>query len=166
MAKTTARRVNSRSDEYVTKLSFDGSAVRKTAVLPRRRYTAKETVVSEKTRRNRAHALSMSPVYVLFLAFISVMTVLMCVYYLQMKETVVSQTSQNAKLQSQLVSLQNENDALLENITNNIDWNHVRDVAINQMGMKYAAQDQVVWYNTEGNGYVRQYQEVPAADQG
>jgi len=148
------------------KLSFDGSAVRKTAVLPRRHYVAKEIAVSEKARRNRAQALSMKPLYVLFLAFVSVMTVLMCVYYLQMKETVTSQVSENSKLKSELVTLQNENDALYENITNNIDWNHVRDVAINQLGMKYATEDQVVWYNTEGNGYVRQYQEVPTADQG
>ena len=143
------------------RLSFDGSAVRKAAVLPRRRPVSKEITVSEKARKNRAQALSMSPLYVLFLAFVSVMAVLMCVYYLQMKEMVTSQVSQNAVLQSKLLTLQNENDALYENITNHIDWNHVKDVAINELGMKYATADQIVWYNTEGNGYVRQYQDVP-----
>ena len=38
----------------------------------------------------------------------------------------------------------------------------VRDMAINQLGMKYATEDQIIWYsNNTTNSYVRQYQEVP-----
>lgn len=165
MTGTTSRRVNSRTDRYMNTLSFDGSAVRKAEVAANRSArTVTLPRVSARTRRNRAQALSMSKGYVVFLAFMAVIVVLMCVQYLQLKETVTTQLSSNEKLASQLTTLKSENDALYENITDSIDWDHVRDVAINKLGMKYATEDQVVWYNTESDGYVRQYEEVPTAD--
>ena len=35
-----------------------------------------------------------------------------------------------------------------------------RTYAINEFGMKYATEDQVIWYNGEDNGYVEQYRDV------
>ena len=165
MAKAAARRVNLRSDRYTKELLFDGSAVRSAQVLttPDTR-TQKGPRISERTRQNRRQALSMNRGYVFFLAFMSVIVVLMCIHYLQLKETVTTQTAANEKLASQLTNLKSENDALFESITNSTDWDHIRDVAVNELGMKYASEDQVVWYNTGSDGYVRQYEEVPAAD--
>ena len=85
----------------------------------------------------------------------------MCVRYLRLKETITAQISENEKLESMLVSLRSENDALLECISNEVDWNYIRDVAVNKLGMKYATEDQIVWYNTDDCCYVRQYLEVP-----
>lgn len=118
--------------------------------------------VSLAVRRNRKKALRMSRGYVIFLAFISIMTVLMCVQYLKLKETITSQMNRNEKLESELVSLRSENDALLENINSSVDWNAIKDTAINKLGMKYAEEDQIVWYNTDGRSYIRQYQDVPS----
>lgn len=118
--------------------------------------------VSLAVRRNRKKALRMSRGYVIFLAFISIMTVLMCVQYLKLKETITSQMNRNEKLESELVSLRSENDALLENINSSVDWNAIKDTAINKLGMKYAEEGQIVWYNTDGRSYIRQYQDVPS----
>ena len=122
---------------------------------------APERVVREQVRpvstavaRNRQKALTVNLGYVLFLAFISIATVFMCVYYIKLKATITAQHSENEKLEA--------NDALLENVNNMLDWNHIKDVAINEMGMKYATQDQIVWYNTDESGYIRQYAEVPS----
>ncbi len=117
--------------------------------------------VSLKTARNRRKALAVSRGFVLFLAIMSCLTVLMCVQYLRLKETITAQTRVNNSLMSELNTLKSENDALLENVTNSIEWDHVKDVAINEMHMKYATEDEVVWYNTESSGYVRQYLDVP-----
>ncbi len=99
----------------------------------------------------------------IFLAMISLATVLMCVYYLRLKATITSQISMNEKLESQLVTLRSENDALYENVNNGVDWNYIRDRAIDELGMKYATEDQIVWYNTDDSSYIRQYVDVPNA---
>ncbi|MBP3913200.1 MAG: hypothetical protein J6D14_02190 [Lachnospiraceae bacterium] len=98
----------------------------------------------------------------MFLALISLLTVFMCVYYLRLKATILTQISDNEKLEAQLVSMRSENDALLENVNNSVDWEAVRDVAINKLGMKYATEDQIVWYNTDDSSYIKQYEDVPS----
>ena len=130
---------------------------------------APERVVREQIRpvstavaRNRQKALTVNLGYVLFLAFISIATVFMCVYYIKLKATITAQHSENEKLEATLQRMRSENDALLENVNNMLDWNYIKDVAINEMGMKYATQDQIVWYNTDESGYIRQYAEVPS----
>lgn len=117
--------------------------------------------VSLKTARNRRKALALNRGFVLFLAIMSFLTVLMCVQYLRLKETITAQTRVNNSLMSELNTLRSENDALLENVTNSVEWDRVKDVAINEMHMKYATEEEVVWYNTESSGYVRQYLAVP-----
>ncbi len=160
-----ARRVKSNHGRTAGEYTFDGSAVRKAQAVPRtgKRSTAERTV-SRTAIRNRRKALVMSRGYVFFLAVMCFATVLMCVHFLQLKEMITSQNTENAKLLSELTSLKSENDAMLENVTNNIDWDHIKDVAINELGMKYATQDDVVWYNTSGGTYVRQYQDVPSGE--
>ena len=37
----------------------------------------------------------------------------------------------------------------------------VRSIAINELGMKYAKEGQVVTYSSEGNDFVRQYSDIP-----
>ena len=118
---------------------------------------------SAAVERNREKALSVNYGYVIFLAFISIATVFMCVRYLKLKATITAQTSSIEKLESTLQQVRSENDALLENVNNCLDWNHIKDVAINEMDMKYATEDQIVWYNTEESSYIRQYSEVPSA---
>ena len=118
--------------------------------------------MSDSVAKNREKALTVNFAYVVFLAVISVATVFMCVHYLQLKSTITAQISVNEKLESELISLRSENDALLENVNNTLDWNHIKDVAINKLGMKYATEEQIVWYNTDDSSYIRQYTEVPS----
>ena len=117
---------------------------------------------SARVLKNREKAQVVSAGYVCFLLAAAVATVWMCVRYLQLKETITAQVSANEKLESELVKLRSENDALYENVHNEIDWNTVRDRAINEFGMEYAQEDQIVWYNVDDSCYVRQYGEVPA----
>ena len=98
--------------------------------------------------------------YMLFLAIMCIVTVLMCIRYLRLKETITTQVKQNNELRTKLTNTRAENDALLESIQNSVDMNHIREVAINEFGMKYATEDQVIWYNGEDNGYVEQYRDV------
>lgn len=143
-------RVNIRSEEMPAREYAGRRAVRTQA--------AKEKRIAH----NRARALSMSAGYVLFLAFIVAVTVLMCVQYLKLKETITDQVSTNERLASKLVTIESENEAMRENLENSIDWEYIRDTAIHKLGMKYAAEDQIVWYNTEDSRYMQQYANVPS----
>ena len=158
------RRVDSRSDYYNTKAIYvDGNTVRKTAAEPVRPYErpAKRRV-SKQTAKNRTKALQMGKGYVLFLSIVSVATLFLCVHFIQLRSTVTSQIKEMAALETQLNRMVAENDALYDKTVNDIDLEYVRDVAINQMGMTYATEDQIIWYSANGtNSYVRQYQDVP-----
>ena len=113
-----------------------------------------------KKARERRYLAVMSRGYVVFLAIMCIVTVLMCIRYLRLKETITRQVKQNNELRTKLTNTRAENDALLESIQNSVDMNHIREVAINEFGMKYATEDQVIWYNSEDNGYVEQYRDV------
>jgi hypothetical protein len=174
---TARRRVNSRSDETHMQYAVDGSVARNPRAVASRRYAdavagrAARTVPQGRTktrsktapkRRIRTAAGTMTAGYVLFLAITVICTVFVCVQYLRLKETVTNQINTNESLASRLVTLKSENDALLESVNNSIDWAYIRDTAINELGMKYADQDQIVWYNSDDSRYVRQYEDVPA----
>lgn len=157
---TAPGRVNLRSEERMVRYPVLGTAAGIPAEAERK--TPGQSKTSAEVLANREKALGMSAGYVCFLLLAAVATVWMCVRYLQLKETITAQVGANEKLESQLVALRSENDALLENVHNEIDWNAVRDRAINEFGMKYAQEDQIVWYNVDDSCYVRQYGEVPS----
>ena len=100
--------------------------------------------------------------YVTFLTAAAVISVLMCVNFLQLQ-------AKGTKLQKEVTSLETQlNSAILENnsdynrIMTNVDMEHVKDVAMNELGMVYAKKSQIVTYEMEDNDYVRQYSEIPA----
>lgn len=146
---------NSRTYVYV-----DGTAVRK--LEPQRRPEKRQKPsVSSTTRKNRERALSMNLGYVLFLTAAAVISVFMCVNFLQLQ-------AQETRLQKDVTSLETQlNAAILENnsdynrIMASVDMEHVKDVAMNELGMVYAKKSQIVTYEAEQNDYVRQYSEVP-----
>ena len=156
---------------YKYQMPVSGSEALQPVIVPRREkrehVRRREEVkapkkVSAQVRANRNRAQAMNRGFVIFLLLTSILSVAMCIHYLKLRSTLTSQIEANSKLESQLTTLKSENDALYENVTNNVDLNYIRDYAINNLGMKYATEDQVIWYNTEGSEYVRQYQDVPS----
>ena len=53
------------------------------------------------------------------------------------------------------------NDAAYEKVMSSIDLEHVRDVAITQLGMVYAEEGQIISYSSQERDYIRQYSDVP-----
>ncbi len=149
---------NGRTYVYV-----DGTAVRKLQTAPAARTQRQQKPsVSPAAKRNRERALSMNLGYVTFLTAAAVISVLMCVNFLQLQ-------AKGTKLQKEVTSLETQlNSAILENnsdynrIMTNVDMEHVKDVAMNELGMVYAKKSQIVTYEMEDNDYVRQYSEIPA----
>lgn len=157
-----ARRVNSRSDYYMREMYVDGNTVRKPAEPVRPRREREEHPVSRQAAKNRTKALQMSKGYVMFLSLVSVATLFVCVHFIQLRSTVTTQLNKMAALETELNQLTAENDAFYDSTVSSIDLEHVRDVAINELGMSYAGEDQIIWYSSNTtNSFVRQYQDVP-----
>ena len=145
-----------------TYVYVDGTAVRKLQSVPQKKTRQQQKhSTSLATRKNRERALQMNLGYVAFLTAAAVITVFMCVNFLQLR-------AQGTKLQKEVTALEAQLDAdILENnseynrIMTSVDMEHVKDVAMNQLGMVYAKKSQIVTYEIDDNDYVRQYSDVP-----
>lgn len=112
-------------------------------------------------RRNRENAMAMSRGYVVFLTICVMAIAASAVSLVQMQSSVTQRMKDVAAIESQITSLRTENDAKYKEISTSIDLNYVKDVAMNQLGMKYAVPEQVVYYSVENVNYMDQYSDIP-----
>lgn len=139
---------------------IDGSTVRKIDV----RREIKEAPLkrtSAAVRRNREKAVHMNIGYVLFLAagLCAASVILISYIRLRAENTAILETI--AKKESTLNSMRMENDEEYSRIISSVDLEYIKDVAINQLGMRYAEEGQIVEVEAQGDDYVRQHQEMP-----
>lgn len=90
-----------------------------------------------------------------------VVTFYMCISYLEAQEMVTAMSKKAASLESEIMTLKNENDAAYNRIDSSVDLQYVYDVAVNELGMVHAKDSQVVAYNSRKSNSVRQYGEIP-----
>ena len=60
-----------------------------------------------------------------------------------------------------IIELKADNDAYYSEVLSSVDLETIRKKALDEFGMKHATEDQIKYYTPDGDGYVRQYQEVP-----
>jgi cell division protein FtsL len=99
--------------------------------------------------------------YVTFLTVAAVISVFMCVNFLQLQAKGTKLQKEVTALETQLSAAILENDSDYNRIMTSVDMEHVKDVAMNELGMSYAKKSQIVTYEMEDNDYVRQYSEIP-----
>ena len=92
-------------------------------------------------RRNQERALSMNRAFVAFLTACVAASALVSVSLIQIRSNVTQQMNEVAALESRI--------------------NDMKDAAINRLGMKYASQDQIVYYSIDKNNYMDQYNDIP-----
>ena len=103
----------------------------------------------------------MSPGYILFLSAAMVLTVAVCAVLLKMQADSRNHMDQIAALENQILELKTKNDAARNKIERSINLKQVRDIAINQMGMRYPTQDQIIYFEVDEDDYMNQYQDIP-----
>ncbi len=118
--------------------------------------------VSRKTRRNREKALQINLGYVAFLTAAAVATLFVCVRFLKLQAESTAYLKTVTSLESQLATLKMDNDADYERTISSVDLDEIKDIAINELGMVYADEGQVITYDSQSGDYVRQYEEVPS----
>jgi len=92
-------------------------------------------------------------------AFVIVCCVLMS--YVKIQSDITNHINNISELESRLNELRLANDETYTKIMSSVDLEEIKRIAVNELGMKYAKEGQVVQYTGEGNDYVRQYGEVP-----
>ena len=112
-------------------------------------------------RRTRIKAVPMNKGYIAVAAaaFVIVCSVLM--FYVNLQSNITNHIATISKLESQLYEMKLANDETYTKIMSSIDLEEIKRIAVNELGMKYAKEGQVVEYTGEGNDYVRQYGALP-----
>jgi len=134
--------------------------------MPGRRYAPYEydtdrRVNSERTAYRKKRNGALSAGYVLVLTAVCVVTLLLCVHYLQLRSQLIHQNETIAAMESTLNQLRADNDAYAEIAQASLDMEAVKDRALNELGLHYASESQVRYYNADDESYVRQYENVP-----
>ncbi len=97
----------------------------------------------------------------LFIIAAITVTFLMCISYLEAQESITAMSRKIASLESEILTLKNENDAAYNRIDSSVDLQYVYDVAVNELGMVHAKDSQVIRYSSRKSNSVRQYGEIP-----
>lgn len=160
MAGNEKRRVNSKADREM-RYVIDGNAVRKAQAIPKE---SEQKRVRKPPAAGRRPRTSMNRLYVLFLAVMSVAAVLMGVKYVKLRSQIIAQTKTIASLESSYSKLKANNDAYYNTVMASLDLESIKEKAMNELDMDYPRADQIYQFDTAGNSYIRQYQDVPQAD--
>ena len=161
------RRVNTESQRRAaSNMYVYGNTVRQAQEMPERRHheieqPKREKKVSSQVKKNRNRALRMNPAYLAFLTLATVVTLVACVWYLQLRAEVSSRSAHITELQQELVEIKEENTTRYNSIVDSVNLEEVRERAIDDLGMVYAKPNQTVTYQNPENDYVKQYEEIP-----
>lgn len=112
-------------------------------------------------RRNRERALYMSRSYVAFLTVCVGIVAFAAVSLIQIQSQVTQRMKNIAALESQITNLKADNDARYKEIITSVDLEYIKDVAMNRLGMKYASEDQIIYFSVENNNFMDQYDDIP-----
>lgn len=110
---------------------------------------------------NRRHRRAITIRSALFLAAAVAVLCLMVGYYLSLQSQITNYIKDIAKQESRLNELRLDNDENYSRITSNVDLEEVRRIAIQELGMRYALEGQIIAFDGEDSDYLRQTGEIP-----
>lgn len=152
-----------RTTTYST--AVQGNVVRKLDAAAPERRERKEMPAAEPRRSHRQGSETLSISYCVFLAVACVLTLMMGAFYLQQQALATSSQKQIASLESQLAELRKTNADELNRIETSVNLEEIRDIALNELGMVYATEENVVLYENTRQNYVSQYNDIPQEEE-
>ena len=85
-------------------------------------------------------------------------------FYVSVQSSLEGSVSEIAALEKQLAAMRQENDEEYSRANSRVDLEEVKRMAIQELGMKYADEGQIVVYSDDGAAdYVRQFEAIPEA---
>lgn len=156
------RTVKSKNNMKKQNVYVYGNTARRLEALPEMEPKRTEQRVPKNAiRKNREKARHMNPAYVMFLSVACVVTFVVCFRYIQLRSEITGRIENISTLETQLSDLKMENDAEYSRVTNSVDLEEIKRIAMEELGMVYADEDQVVMYEDKEAEYFRQYEDVP-----
>ena len=114
---------------------------------------------SVEVQKNREKAHHMNAGYVLFLGAALVASAYILVNYLQLQAELTGLTKSVASKTSTLINMREDNEEEYNRIVRSIDLEEIKRVAMGELGMVYANEEQIVVYESEPYDYMRQVTE-------
>ncbi len=99
----------------------------------------------------------MNPGFMLFMTLAMVLTGIVCVQYIRVQSSLTTYVNQISAMEIELQGLRAENDDYESRIKGAIGLEDIKKRAMDELGMTYASDDQIVVYSSDGTDYVRQY---------
>lgn len=149
------RRADNRSGYYV-----QGNTVRKIDVTREIRQEPHRKI-SNRTRKNRDKARHMSAGYVLFLCLALAVTGFILVNYIGLQSDITNSVEHISRLEKELNDLRLANDEEYSRITSSVDLEEIKRIAIQELGMQYAEEGQIISFASESSDYVKQMEDIP-----
>ncbi len=112
-------------------------------------------------RKNRERAHHMNLGYVLFLSLALVAMGAILTVYIGLQSDITSSIKNISRLESRLNTMKLDNDEEYSRITSSVDLEEVKRIAIQELGMKYAEEGQIVTFSGKGSDYMRQVADIP-----
>ena len=113
--------------------------------------------LSSRSRRNIDRDTGMNPAFMLFMTLAMVLTGIVCVQYIRLQSSLTTYVNTISTMERELQSLRAENDDYESRIKGAIGLENIKKRAMDELGMTYASDDQIVIYNSDGTDYVRQF---------
>ena len=142
------------------RIYVDGNTVRKLQPLPQRVPDRAPKKLSNTTRKNRERAAYMNLGYVMFLAVAIIAMGFVCIKYLQLQADITGRQKNISRMESTLNDIRHANDEEYARIMGAVDLEEIKRVAMDELGMKYPVESQIITFSGEGSDYVGQYQDI------
>lgn len=159
MANAVGTKNKDQRAEYARSIYVDGNTARWLEPEQQKQKSRKQP--NEAVARNRQRNPQMDRNYVLFLALVCAAAMFACVHYLRLKSELIAQSNHIASMEKELSQKIADNDAYYNETISSVDLEKIRKIAVERLGMKYAKEEQIIYYTPDSGNYVRQYQDVP-----
>lgn len=112
-------------------------------------------------RKNREKAHHMNLGYVLFLSAAMIAAGIILTGYISLQSDITASIKRISSLESRLNTMKLDNDEEYSRITSSVDLEEVKRIAIQELGMKYAEEGQIITFSGKSSDYMRQVADIP-----
>ena len=138
---------------------IQGNTVRKLELAAELEIAAPKKL-SHSTRKNRDKALYMNLGYLLFLAAALASAAFVLIGYIRLQSEITLTVKHIANLESEVNNLRLSNEEEYNRAISSVDLEKIRQVAIGELGMRYAKEGQIINVSGEGSDYMRQLSQI------
>lgn len=111
--------------------------------------------------RNAAKVRQMNVAYIVFLFFISALTVFIFMNYINVKTEYTIALRHKTALVAEYNAIKHENNITYHDKMAGVDYSKIKEQAINELGMRCPTQSQIVYYQPVKKDYVVQFENIP-----